>query len=157
MRREERVTVQGPVKEQQPDGMSHRGGGEGGRRQPTKAPHDVGGQTVPVPPLPTERREAHEGHAPWTATSGPQRAAQVWDKSRAEARGSFQSRSGYRRWTANGRRLSNVGLRGLVLTNSARGFICRVGGIQPHCTSSTQTNIGHPLVLGFEGVEARVM
>ena len=28
MRREERVTVQGPVKEQQPDGMSHRGGKE---------------------------------------------------------------------------------------------------------------------------------
>ena len=27
MRREERVTVQGPVKEQQPDGMSHRGEG----------------------------------------------------------------------------------------------------------------------------------
>ena len=27
MRREERVTVQGPVKEQQPDGMSHRRGG----------------------------------------------------------------------------------------------------------------------------------
>ena len=27
MRRAERVTVQGPVKEQQPDGMSHRGGG----------------------------------------------------------------------------------------------------------------------------------
>ena len=26
MRREERVTVQGPVKEQQPDGMSHRAG-----------------------------------------------------------------------------------------------------------------------------------
>ena len=26
MRREERVTVQGPVKERQPDGMSHRGG-----------------------------------------------------------------------------------------------------------------------------------
>ena len=25
MRREERVTVQGPVKKQQPDGMSHRG------------------------------------------------------------------------------------------------------------------------------------
>ena len=25
MRREDRVTVQGPVKEQQPDGMSHRG------------------------------------------------------------------------------------------------------------------------------------
>ena len=29
MRREERVTVQGPVKEQQPDGMSHGGGGGG--------------------------------------------------------------------------------------------------------------------------------
>ena len=29
MRREEGVTVQGPVKEQQPDGMSHRGGGGG--------------------------------------------------------------------------------------------------------------------------------
>ena len=29
MRREERVTVQGPVKEQQPDGMSHEGGGGG--------------------------------------------------------------------------------------------------------------------------------
>ena len=26
MRRDERVTVQGPVKKQQPDGMSHRGG-----------------------------------------------------------------------------------------------------------------------------------
>ena len=31
MRREERVTVQGPVKEQQPDGMSHRGQGYIGR------------------------------------------------------------------------------------------------------------------------------
>ena len=30
MRREERVTVQGPVKEQQPDGVSHGGGGEKG-------------------------------------------------------------------------------------------------------------------------------
>ena len=29
MRREERVTVQGPAKEHQPDGMSHRGGGGG--------------------------------------------------------------------------------------------------------------------------------
>ena len=29
MRREERVTVQGPVKKQQPDRMSHRGGGGG--------------------------------------------------------------------------------------------------------------------------------
>ena len=30
MRREERVIVQGPVKEQQPDGMSHRGSRGGG-------------------------------------------------------------------------------------------------------------------------------
>ena len=34
MRREERVTVQGPVKEQQPDGMSHRAGGGGGWTHP---------------------------------------------------------------------------------------------------------------------------
>ena len=33
MRREERVTVQGRVKKQQPDGMSHMGGG-GGRGSP---------------------------------------------------------------------------------------------------------------------------
>ena len=32
MRREERVTVQGPVKEQQPDGMSHRRGAYVGGR-----------------------------------------------------------------------------------------------------------------------------
>ena len=31
MRREERVTVQGPVKEQQPDGMSHRGSNRGSK------------------------------------------------------------------------------------------------------------------------------
>ena len=34
MRREERVTVQGPVKEQQPDGMSHRGVGSWYARYP---------------------------------------------------------------------------------------------------------------------------
>ena len=34
MQREERVTVQGPVKEQQPDGMSHRGEG-GGHKCPS--------------------------------------------------------------------------------------------------------------------------
>ena len=33
MRREERVTVHGPVKKQQPDGMSHRGGGGGKERE----------------------------------------------------------------------------------------------------------------------------
>ena len=41
MRREERVTVQGPVKEQQPDGMSHRGGGE--TRPLTKGSPRLGG------------------------------------------------------------------------------------------------------------------
>ena len=39
MRRDERVTVQGPVKKQQPDGMSHRGGG--GR-------HEGGSQYLPI-------------------------------------------------------------------------------------------------------------
>ena len=41
MRRDERVTVQGPVKEQQPDGMSHggRGGGHILHRYVTPAPH----------------------------------------------------------------------------------------------------------------------
>ena len=34
MRRDERVTVQGPVKKQQPDGMSHRGGGGSQRTVP---------------------------------------------------------------------------------------------------------------------------
>ena len=38
MRREDRVTVQGPVKEQQPDGMPHRGWGGGGWVGPTKGP-----------------------------------------------------------------------------------------------------------------------
>ena len=42
MRREERVTVQGPVKEQQPDGMSHTGVAKG-------AP------TTPPPPRPARR------------------------------------------------------------------------------------------------------
>ena len=37
MRREERVPVQGPVKEQQPDGMSHRGGGGGGVKNESHA------------------------------------------------------------------------------------------------------------------------
>ena len=40
MRREERVTVQGPVKEQQPDGMSHKGGG-GGAVSAHPAPPEV--------------------------------------------------------------------------------------------------------------------
>ena len=38
MRREEWVTVQGPVKKQQPDGMSHGGGGGGPTHPPTPGP-----------------------------------------------------------------------------------------------------------------------
>ena len=41
MRREERVTVQGPVKEQQPNGMSHRGGGSSQRAVLTPPPPSV--------------------------------------------------------------------------------------------------------------------
>ena len=51
MRREERVTVQGPVKKQQPDGMSHRGGGL--CRHPTQP-----GAAVPLrasPPSPVRK------------------------------------------------------------------------------------------------------
>ena len=46
MRREERVTVQGPVKKQQPDGMSHRGGG--GRSWGRALEQAVGSGTVVV-------------------------------------------------------------------------------------------------------------
>ena len=48
MRREERVTVQGPVKKQQPDGMSHRGiegSGHGGRFSAIPNPNAHGGGT----------------------------------------------------------------------------------------------------------------
>ena len=41
MRREERVTVQGPVKEQQPDGMSHRGGWGGVRANQRRHPRPI--------------------------------------------------------------------------------------------------------------------
>ena len=48
MRREERVTVQGPVKEQQPDGMSHKGARP---PPPLDAPRS--------PPLPTLEADSH--------------------------------------------------------------------------------------------------
>ena len=55
MRREERVTVQGPVKEQQPDGMSHRGGA-GGASLPSKdALGGGGGNPSPLPPPPSRQ------------------------------------------------------------------------------------------------------
>ena len=55
MRREERVTVQGPVKEHQPDGMSHRGRGGGGAEHSPAAPvailNDVGSTSVHCGPF----------------------------------------------------------------------------------------------------------
>ena len=61
MRREERVTVQGPVKEQQPDGMSHGGGG-GSAKRPKRPRPPVVGETrgrvsdhAPPPPPPAKR------------------------------------------------------------------------------------------------------
>ena len=48
MRREKRVTVQGPVKEQQPDGMSHRGQPGWGPGHPN-IPHTIFGD-LPKPP-----------------------------------------------------------------------------------------------------------
>ena len=59
MRRDERVTVQGPVKEQQPDGMSHRGG-----------------RGLPAPGAVSERQGArggggsHMGGAAWGGCRG---------------------------------------------------------------------------------------
>ena len=56
MRREERVTVQGPVKEQQRDGMSHGGGGGPDHQLQVV----VGGRSL--------HDVRHAGHAPWRAT-----------------------------------------------------------------------------------------
>ena len=63
MRREERVTVQGPVKKQQPDGMSHRG-------VPAPLPmHPYPGRCVTGSPSPLQTTAlgsvAHEACSPW--------------------------------------------------------------------------------------------
>ena len=50
MRREERVTVQGPVKEQQPDGMSHRGGGAALATPRPRVLRDSGPGVAPTAP-----------------------------------------------------------------------------------------------------------
>ena len=57
MRREERVTVQGPVKEHQPDGMSHGGSGKGAHTSGPflavlERPYTVGGGGGKPPPGP---------------------------------------------------------------------------------------------------------
>ena len=51
MRREERVTVQGPVKKQRPDVMSHRGGGGGGAVRCARAVRKVGHVGPLSPPM----------------------------------------------------------------------------------------------------------
>ena len=59
MRREERVTVHGPVKEQQPDGMSHMGGGRG-----VQGSGGVG-WGVPPPPPPWDKAGKAASSAFW--------------------------------------------------------------------------------------------
>ena len=63
MRREERVTVQGPVKEQQPDGMSHGGGGGGGDgyRKRQRDPRPAGHPRVPLVAAPAPQQLAAHG------------------------------------------------------------------------------------------------
>ena len=68
MRRDERVTVQGPGKEQEPDGMSHGGGGEGGggccspegSSAPSFYPRDIP-QPMPSVPRPGARPRIPHG------------------------------------------------------------------------------------------------
>ena len=80
MRREERVTVQGPVKKQRPDGMSHRGGGG-----------------TPPPPAAHRPSEGGEGVATGPSTppqtlppplqpQGPRRHT-IWSSSRPRSPG----------------------------------------------------------------------
>ena len=65
MRREERVTVQGPVKEQQPDGMSHRGGHTGQQALHIHTSRSAYALLMPTPPPPRARRQTlHMGILP---------------------------------------------------------------------------------------------
>ena len=65
MRREERVTVQGPVKEQQPDGMSHRGDG---------------GDAPPPPPLYVVVRSPCHEKKMILQMPPPARTSQCWSR-----------------------------------------------------------------------------
>ena len=69
MRRDERGTVQGPVKEQQPDGMSHTGGPERGLLV-LPAPMAVypNGQG-PAPTLCQSPHDTRTAHSPWAHSS----------------------------------------------------------------------------------------
>ena len=60
MQREERVTVQGPAKKQQPDGMSHRGLAD---RPDSKCPA--------VPPTPLQTSKWSYGSMDFVGTRGP--------------------------------------------------------------------------------------
>ena len=75
MRREERVTVQGPVKKQQPDGMSHGGGGAAGYTPlPSKAQASPGGRVRRSGPAPGH---AAPSLAPPAPPSAPESVTQV--------------------------------------------------------------------------------
>ena len=67
MRREERVTVQGPVKEQQPDGMSHRGR-EGRLRDPRVCVPKWGQQVLPFAAFDFPAEARAQGAVPWLRT-----------------------------------------------------------------------------------------
>ena len=69
MRREERVTVQGPVKEQQPDGMSHRGGGLAHKEFGANEAYERGGEFG--------ANEAHEGGGRFGANEAHE-GGEVW-------------------------------------------------------------------------------
>ena len=66
------MTVQGPVKEQQPDGMSHRGGGGGGAD--TQTAHHAPFSTVPTHQLlGSANAETTPARAPAAAADRKQR------------------------------------------------------------------------------------
>ena len=76
MRREERVTVQGPVKKQQPDGMSHRG------VRPTPPPPLF--QCIPAPPRPAACCPLPVQHRPHPLRSRQTTSRCKWRRSRGK-------------------------------------------------------------------------
>ena len=75
MRREERVTVQGPVKEQQPDGMSHKADGWVGMRAKKIYVPKMGLSLLALCPefhfSPEENVFVFGGSVVWPGGSGP--------------------------------------------------------------------------------------
>ena len=81
MRREERVTVQGPVKKQQPDGMSQRGGGASVRCGPPQSALHVWGIRRPAKPPAASLSQVLVGEAYRTGQQGVARSleqAESW-------------------------------------------------------------------------------